>query len=95
MSGYPISNDPLYNHEVFGPLKGKGGDIGGISDDQLINNLISIHNAENWLGVEGEIKGELKSDTDNSIQSEVKVESVISEPAKEQISDVSRIFSCL
>ncbi|XP_017042842.1 RNA pseudouridylate synthase domain-containing protein 2 isoform X3 [Drosophila ficusphila] len=52
--GYPISNDPLYNHEVFGPLKGQGGDIGGISEEQLINNLITIHNAENWLGLEGE-----------------------------------------
>ncbi|XP_026844499.1 RNA pseudouridylate synthase domain-containing protein 2-like [Drosophila persimilis] len=50
--GYPIVNDPLYNHEVFGPSKGRGGDIGGKSDDQLINNLIKIHNAENWLGVE-------------------------------------------
>ncbi|EDV32359.2 uncharacterized protein Dana_GF15796, isoform A [Drosophila ananassae] len=52
--GYPISNDPLYNHEVFGPLKGRGGDIGGISDEQLINNLIGIHNAENWLGIQDE-----------------------------------------
>ncbi|XP_043656973.1 RNA pseudouridylate synthase domain-containing protein 2 isoform X1 [Drosophila teissieri] len=52
--GYPISNDPLYNHEVFGPLKGRGGDIGGITEEQLISNLISIHNAENWLGLEGD-----------------------------------------
>nr|XP_044249575.1 RNA pseudouridylate synthase domain-containing protein 2 [Drosophila takahashii] len=65
--GYPISNDPLYNHEVFGPLKGRGGDIGGITQEQLITNLITIHNAENWLGLEGEqvapteIKGELKT----------------------------------
>ncbi|EDV98985.1 RNA pseudouridylate synthase domain-containing protein 2 isoform X3 [Drosophila grimshawi] len=51
--GYPIVNDPLYNHEVFGPLKGRGGDIGGKSDDQLIRDLISIHNAENWLGIDG------------------------------------------
>ena len=42
-------NDPLYNHEVFGPQKGKGGLIGK-SDEQLIQDLISIHNAENWLG---------------------------------------------
>ncbi|KAH8410573.1 hypothetical protein KR009_003809 [Drosophila setifemur] len=50
--GYPIENDPLYNHEVFGPLKGRGGDMGGLSDEQLIDNLISIHNAENWLAIE-------------------------------------------
>ncbi|KAL7738930.1 hypothetical protein ACLKA6_016931 [Drosophila palustris] len=41
--GYPIVNDPLYNHEVFGPLKGRGGDIGGKTDDQLINDLIIVH----------------------------------------------------
>ena len=49
--GYPIVNDPLYNHEVFGPEKGKGGRIGK-SDEALIQDLISLHNAENWLGVE-------------------------------------------
>ena len=36
---------------VFGPNKGKGGDIGK-SDDQLIQDLIAIHNAENWLGMD-------------------------------------------
>ncbi|XP_033235913.1 RNA pseudouridylate synthase domain-containing protein 2-like isoform X2 [Drosophila pseudoobscura] len=50
--GYPILNDPLYNHEVFGPLKGRFGDIGGKSDDELIRDLINIHNAENWLGID-------------------------------------------
>ena len=34
---------------MFGPEKGKGGRIGK-SDDQLISDLIAIHNAENWLG---------------------------------------------
>ena len=50
--GYPIVNDPLYNHSVFGPLKGKGGDMGGKSDQELISDLIDLHNAENWLGIE-------------------------------------------
>lgn len=40
---------------MFGPLKGRGGDTGGKSDDQLINDLIAIHNAENWLGIDGEV----------------------------------------
>ena len=44
-------NDPLYNHVVFGPEKGKGGRIGK-SDEKLIADLISIHNAENWLGLD-------------------------------------------
>ena len=52
--GYPVVNDPLYNHEVFGPNKGKGGDIGGKTDDQLVKDLINIHNAENWLGIDSD-----------------------------------------
>ena len=46
-------NDPLYNHVVFGPEKGKNGNIGK-TDEELIHDLISIHNAENWLGGEGD-----------------------------------------
>jgi hypothetical protein len=53
-AGYPVVNDPLYNHEVFGPSKGKGGDIGGKTDEQLVRDLINIHNAENWLGIDGD-----------------------------------------
>lgn len=52
--GYPVVNDPLYNHEVFGPTKGRGGDIGGKTDEQLVRDLINIHNAENWLGIDGD-----------------------------------------
>lgn len=51
--GHPIVNDPLYNHEVFGSAKGRGGDIDGKTDEQLIHDLITIHNAENWLGIDG------------------------------------------
>lgn len=53
-TGYPVVNDPLYNHEVFGPLKGKGGDLGGKTDEELVRDLIHIHNAENWLGMDGD-----------------------------------------
>ena len=52
-SGFPVINDPLYNHTVFGPNKGKGG-IVGKTDSQLIQDLIAIHNAENWLGMDGD-----------------------------------------
>lgn len=52
-TGFPIVNDPLYNHVVFGPQKGKDGQIGK-TDEDLIRDLISIHNAENWLGGEGD-----------------------------------------
>ncbi|CAH1388426.1 unnamed protein product [Nezara viridula] len=51
--GYPVVNDPLYNHEVFGPERGKGGNIGK-TDEELIRDLIRIHNAENWLGIDGD-----------------------------------------
>ncbi|XP_037071799.1 RNA pseudouridylate synthase domain-containing protein 2-like [Pollicipes pollicipes] len=53
--GYPIINDPLYNHTVFGPQKGKGGTILK-TDEQLIQDLIAIHNAENWLGMDGDVE---------------------------------------
>nr|XP_033334779.1 RNA pseudouridylate synthase domain-containing protein 2-like isoform X1 [Megalopta genalis] len=51
--GYPVVNDPLYNHVVFGPQKGKGGNIEK-TDEELVRDLISIHNAENWLGMDGD-----------------------------------------
>ena len=47
--GHPVVNDPLYNHPVFGPNKGKGGDIGK-TDEELVNQLMEIHNSDNWLG---------------------------------------------
>lgn len=50
--GFPVLRDPLYNHPVFGPEKGKGGRIGK-TDEELINDLVHIHNAENWLGLDG------------------------------------------
>ena len=43
----------MYNHVVFGPERGKGGNIGK-TDEELIRDLISIHNAENWLGIDGD-----------------------------------------
>ena len=47
--GHPVVNDPLYNHPVFGPNKGRGGDIGK-TEAQLVADLIQIHNSDNWLG---------------------------------------------
>lgn len=69
--GYPVVNDPLYNHEVFGPSKGKGGDIGGKTDEELVRDLINIHNAENWLGIDGDSELSLfkpmKAESEDSI----------------------------
>ena len=38
---------------VFGDEKGKNGNIGK-TDEELIHDLISIHNAENWLGADSD-----------------------------------------
>ncbi|CAH0556793.1 unnamed protein product [Brassicogethes aeneus] len=69
--GYPVVNDPLYNHDVFGPLKGKGGDLGGKTDEELVRDLIHIHNAENWLGMDGDSELSMfnprKADLDDSL----------------------------
>ena len=46
--GYPIVNDPLYNSSIFGPVKGKKGEIGK-TREQLIEDLIKHHTVENWI----------------------------------------------
>lgn len=46
--GFPIVFDPIYNHDAFGPQKGKNGDFGK-SPETLLTCLMSIHNAEKWL----------------------------------------------
>lgn len=69
--GYPVVNDPLYNHTVFGPEKGKGGNIGK-NDEDLIHDLINIHNAENWLGMDGDSELSMfksRPDLDESLNS--------------------------
>lgn len=65
----------MYNHEVFGPNKGRGGDIGGKSDEQLVKDLINIHNAENWLGIDGDSELSMfksKSDLEDSMSTKGK-----------------------
>ena len=49
--GFPVMNDPLYNHTVFGPNKGKGGIIGK-SDEKLIQvsrrNQKIVRSQDSW-----------------------------------------------
>lgn len=52
--GYPIKNDPLYNDTIFGPEKGREGKFGK-TDEQLVQDLIIAHNAENWLKTDEDI----------------------------------------
>ena len=70
--GFPVVNDPLYNHEVFGAEKGKGGRIGK-SDDQLIQDLISIHNAENWLGMDDDLGGPISNSASSTTKADNKL----------------------
>lgn len=64
-------NDPLYNHVVFGPMKGRAGDLGGKTDEELVRDLINIHNAENWLGMDGDsdlsMFKPMKTDLDDTV----------------------------
>ncbi|RWS04894.1 uncharacterized protein B4U79_04929, partial [Dinothrombium tinctorium] len=46
--GYPIINDGIYNSFAFGPNKGKNGDFGGKSKEQLIADLLNEHPIEQW-----------------------------------------------
>ena len=46
--GFPIANDPLYNSHIFGPEKGKFGELGK-TREQLIEDLIKHHSVENWI----------------------------------------------
>jgi len=68
--GFPITNDPLYNSDIFGPEKGKGGNLGK-SQEQLVEDLIKYHTVENWINsdeyeaseIEHESKKIIKKDT--------------------------------
>ncbi|XP_064611765.1 pseudouridylate synthase RPUSD2-like [Liolophura sinensis] len=45
--GFPIVNDPIYNSEAFGPLRGKGGDYGK-SEAEVIQAIEKEHNVGEW-----------------------------------------------
>ncbi|PAA58471.1 hypothetical protein BOX15_Mlig008671g2, partial [Macrostomum lignano] len=46
--GFPIANDPLYNSEVWGPEKGRGGRFGK-PNEQLLADLMRLHDSDNFL----------------------------------------------
>ena len=46
--GFPIANDPLYNSQIFGPEKGRGG-VTGKTEEELIEDLVKHHTVENWV----------------------------------------------
>ncbi|QQP36312.1 Uncharacterized protein FKW44_021365, partial [Caligus rogercresseyi] len=51
--------------QYLGKIIGKGGLIGK-SDEQLIQDLIAIHNAENWLGMDGDSELSMFNKENNS-----------------------------
>ena len=95
--GYPVVNDPLYNHTVFGPLKGKGGKIGK-TDEELVRDLIGIHNAENWLGMDGDSEMSLfkaKLDLDERLPGSDKEGSPSSTPSlSEEDQQQTQVYDC-
>ena len=82
--GFPVMNDPLYNHLVFGPEKGKHGNIGK-TDEKLIADLISIHNAENWLGMDGDSDLSMfNKDGDSENIEDIAVKLLDTDPSKKE-----------
>ncbi|XP_073422805.1 pseudouridylate synthase RPUSD2 [Dendrobates tinctorius] len=46
--GHPIVNDPIYNTEVWGPNRGRKGEI-NMTDDELLRTLIEEHKSKQSL----------------------------------------------
>uniref|UniRef100_A0A914CAU0 Pseudouridine synthase n=2 Tax=Acrobeloides nanus TaxID=290746 RepID=A0A914CAU0_9BILA len=45
--GYPILNDMFYNHEAWGPFKGRGANYGK-PFEQLVKDIEEAHKTSNW-----------------------------------------------
>jgi len=77
---------------VFGPERGKGGRVDK-SNDELITELIRIHNAENWLG-DGEGDGEefLLPKPEVTIKEEIEDE-IISKVADSSVQEIDHSVS--
>ena len=90
--GFPVMNDPLYNHLVFGPEKGKSGNIGK-TDEKLIADLISIHNAENWLGMDGDSDLSMfNKDGDSDNIDDIAVKLLDTDPKKKEGEEMCNSF---
>jgi len=74
--GFPISNDPLYNSNIFGPTKGKDGIIGK-SKEELIEALIAEHTVENWLKTDQYQNSRISKNEDGDCESEDETEEAL------------------
>lgn len=76
--GHPITNDPLYNSDIFGPEKGKGGNIGK-SNEELIKDLIKFHTVENWINSDAFESSEAFDANLSDVKETIKDETVIND----------------
>ncbi|XP_070590377.1 pseudouridylate synthase RPUSD2 [Erythrolamprus reginae] len=58
--GHPIINDPIYNSEIWGPEKGKGGSINK-TDDELLQSLAEEYVSKESLGMLDIVEEDLKA----------------------------------
>ncbi|XP_039179798.1 RNA pseudouridylate synthase domain-containing protein 2 [Crotalus tigris] len=58
--GYPIVNDPIYNNEIWGPEKGKGGSVNK-TDDELLQSFAEEYVSKESLGILDIVEEDLKT----------------------------------
>ena len=96
--GYPIVNDPIYNTSLWGPSKGKDGDYGDQSIEEMIEKLPQYHNKEEYLitnNSESSISnktatGDVKQPTENcDVKQSADKEDEVLPPEKSDVSQPS------
>ncbi|XP_058018075.1 pseudouridylate synthase RPUSD2 isoform X2 [Ahaetulla prasina] len=58
--GHPIINDPIYNNEIWGPEKGKGGSVNK-TDDELLQSFAEEYVSKESLGILDIVEEDLKA----------------------------------
>ncbi|XP_023326991.1 RNA pseudouridylate synthase domain-containing protein 2 isoform X2 [Eurytemora carolleeae] len=62
--GFPISNDPLYNSDIFGAEKGKGGLLTK-TKDKLMEDLMKRHTVDTWMQSDEYINSRIQGEEEN------------------------------
>ncbi|XP_063146022.1 pseudouridylate synthase RPUSD2 [Candoia aspera] len=58
--GHPIVNDPIYNNEIWGPEKGKGGKVHK-TDEELLHSFVEEYVSKESLGILDMVEEDLKA----------------------------------
>ncbi|XP_026565941.1 RNA pseudouridylate synthase domain-containing protein 2 isoform X2 [Pseudonaja textilis] len=58
--GHPIINDPIYNNDIWGPEKGKGGSVNK-TDDELLQSFAEEYVSKESLGILDIVEEDLKA----------------------------------